>query len=235
MREFVILTGFLIKEQLAKPASWAALSVLWGILAFIFGLVLEQTQQSQMSSVFWWTALISMFLAPILSMDLFKKQNRSAFFTLLRTFGISTHWLSLAFFLQKLCLFLMIDFTLLLMAVWLLYYGEPDPYILVSASIGLLGLQACYLGICMFLASLMDSAYAVLMGATSLLLGLWLLYYAPQILGTSSQTLGQIFQEASPYQHFVQFLNGAPRLSDVTFFAFLPALCLYLAGIVSKR
>ncbi len=235
MREFTVISRFLLLEQLRKPASWMAIAVLWGILAFIFGLVLEQTQQSQMSSVFWWAALISMFLAPILSMDLFQKQNRSAFFTLLRTFGLNTHTLSLAYFLQKMSLYLILDTTLLFMGLWLLHYGEPDPYILFSASVGLLGLQACYLGICMFLSSLMSSAYAVLMSATACLLALWLLYYSPHILGASSEALATVFLEISPYQHFVQFLNGAPRLSDLTFFGLLPPLCLYLCGIVSKR
>ena len=204
-------------------------------MAYIFALVIEQSQAATLGPVVWWSAFLALFQAPLLCMGFFSKEDRNDFTLLLRTLRLNAHALVWLPFGQRFLLLLIVDSILVLQYGYLQHWGNPDPSLHGSGILGLVLLQANYLAVSMLMASLTRSSIKACLASIGLLLFSWLLYYGDLLFAGKLSLMGAILKECSIYKHFFSFLGGGFYLHDIGALLFLIVLALYLAGLSLKR
>jgi ABC-2 type transport system permease protein len=235
MKPYFCLSGYFLRSQFYSVQTWAFLGISFAFLAYIFALLIEQSQSASLSSVFWWAAFLSLFQAPLLCMSLFSKEGRSDFTLLLRTLGLNAHALVWLSYIQRLILLITLDLILVLQFFYLQWWGNPDPGLHLSGLSGLLLLQGSYLAISILMASLTRRSTWACLASMGLLIFSWLIHYSDLLLTGSLSPLGTVLKEFSIYKHFYAFLLGGFYLHDLGALIFSIILALYVAGLALKR
>jgi len=235
MSQFFSLFSFLVRVEWRSPFYFLISSVCWFILGYLFALQLEQNPSATLSTPIWWASFLSLFLCPLLAMDIFYKKDRPDFFLLLRTLSLSPWTLILSYFLIRLSFLLWIDAILFAQFFYIVEYSEPDLAPLISSLLGLILLQISYLSVSFLCSALIENSKQVFFASFCILFVSWLLYYAPHILSGELNSLGYAIRELSIYKHFHRFLMGAVYEHDILFFAGFPLINLYLCNVVVKK
>ena len=238
---------------LASPVAY----VLFGAFAFLYGYFFADYLQSfveagmrmsQMggfsggtlnvnSDLIRWlmasTAILVLFLLPLLSMRTVSEEIRSGTLELLLTAPVTDGQIVFGKFLAALALYAgMLALTLLHVAV-LFWYSQPDAAPLLAAYLGLLLLGAGLLALGLFFSSLTRNQIVAGLLTFGALLVLWLLEFAGQRGGE----LGRVLAYLSVTGHMDGFARGVIETRDLAFYLSFAAFWLYLAreSIRSRR
>jgi len=210
-----------------SPLAWILLALIQLILTWVFLVRLDafleiQSQLMQIanppgiteiiiSPVFAMAAIILLMVTPLLSMRLLAEERRNHTLTLLISAPVSMTDIVIGKFLGLMVFFLVVITLIVALSISLRLGGALDFGLLLSNTLGLLLLTACFSALGLYISSLTAQPVIAAIGTLGVLLGLWMINLA------ASETEGWI-QHFSLLQHFEQFNQGLIDTLSIAYF-----------------
>ena len=221
----------IIRKELSmlfiSPLAWILLALIQLILTWVFLVRLDafleiQSQLMQIanppgiteiiiSPVFAMAAIILLMVTPLLSMRLLAEERRNHTLTLLISAPVSMTDIVIGKFLGLMVFFLAVIALIVALSISLRLGGALDFGLLLSNTLGLLLLTACFSALGLYISSLTAQPVIAAIGALGVLLGLWMINLA------ANETGGWI-QHFSLLQHFEQFNQGLIDTLSIAYF-----------------
>ncbi|MBP6057840.1 MAG: ABC transporter permease subunit [Nitrosomonas sp.] len=221
----------IIRKELStlfiSPLAWILLALMQLVLAWIFLVRLDafleiQSQLLQVtnppgiteiiiSPLFAMAAIVLLMITPLLSMRLLAEEQRNHTLTLLISAPISMTAIVLGKFLGLMVFFVAVVTLVVTLSLSLLMGGVLDFGLLLSNTIGLFLLAACFAALGLYISSLTAQPAIAAIGALGALLGLWLIDLA------ANETEGWLHY-FSLLKHFRQFNQGLIDTLSITYF-----------------
>ncbi|WP_292995545.1 ABC transporter permease subunit [Nitrosomonas sp.] len=221
----------IIRKELSmlfiSPLAWILLALIQLILTWVFLIRLDafleiQSQLMQIanppgiteiiiSPVFAMAAIILLMVTPLLSMRLLAEERRNHTLTLLISAPVSITDIVIGKFLGLMVFFLAVITLIVALSISLLLGGALDFGLLLSNTLGLLLLTACFSALGLYISSLTAQPVIAAIGALGVLLGLWIINLA------ASETDGWL-QYFSLLKHFEQFNQGLIDTLSIAYF-----------------
>ncbi|MDO9470528.1 MAG: ABC transporter permease subunit [Nitrosomonas sp.] len=221
----------IIRKELSmlfiSPLAWILLALIQLILTWVFLVRLDafleiQSQLMQIanppgiteiiiSPVFAMAAIILLMVTPLLSMRLLAEERRNHTLTLLISAPVSMTDIVIGKFLGLMVFFLVVITLIVALSISLRLGGALDFGLLLSNTLGLLLLTACFSALGLYISSLTAQPVIAAIGALGVLLGLWMINLA------ANETGGWI-QHFSLLQHFEQFNQGLIDTLSIAYF-----------------
>ncbi len=215
-----------MRSYLTSPVGYVFLAVFYAISGYYFFATSLVGNTTDMSYVFSNLFSIVIFLVPMLTMRLFSEERRQKTEQALFTAPVRFTGIVMGKFLACLTMYLMgMGITLVYFLV-LCAFRIPDAAVFFGnfLGLGLLGAALCAIGI--FISSLTESQVIAAVG--SLAIGLLLLFSNSFTPVVSNQLVSKLILNCSFYEHYLDFTRGLLNLADLTFFASITGLFLFL-------
>ncbi len=185
-----------------------------GLTRFVFG------------SFFINTAVVLVFIVPLLTMRAFAEERRQETLELLFTYPLSDFDIVWGKFLGLVWFFEMLTLPTLLYAFFVHSIGgELDWGPLACGYVGFWMLGMAYLSLGLFVSSISESPIVSAIITFSLLLLFWVLDWA---VGVSDGMFAKILAAISPLAHFREFTVGVLDLRNIAYFLFFHIYFLFL-------
>lgn len=173
------------------------------------------------------TIIILLLVGPALSMRLFAAEFQNRTMELLFTSPISTGEIVLGKFLGGLGMAFLMLFSTLHYSLALVYWGTPDPAVLVSGHIAMLLILATIVAMgCVVSASTRSQLVALVFTFVAGLM-LYILAFAPADSTMFGLPIGQFAQQLSISTHALGLMRGEVRLSDLAYFLGFTGVMLF--------
>jgi ABC-2 type transport system permease protein len=174
-------------------------------------------------------AFIGLFVTPMITMRLLAEEKRQGTMELLATSPITDLQILLGKFLGALSLYALMIASGLLNLIWLWRFAEPgagpDWRPLVTGSLGLLLLGACFITVGLFASAITRNQ--IVAGVVSF--ALLLLFWLASALAGSAGVFGQVFGYLGLIGHVKDMMRGIIDLKDVVFYLSFIVFGLFLA------
>ena len=216
-----------LRTLFISPLAWILLALMQLVLTWIFLVRLDafleiQSQLLQIANppgiteiiivpVFAMAAIMLLMITPLLSMRLLAEERRNRTLTLLISAPVSMTAIVLGKFLGLIVFFVAVIILIVALSLSLLMGGALDFGLLLSNTIGLFLLAACFAGLGLYISSLTAQPAIAAIGALGALLGLWLIDLA------ANETEGWLHY-FSLLKHFRQFNQGLIDTLSITYF-----------------
>lgn len=221
----------IIRKELSmlfiSPLAWILLALIQLILTWVFLVRLDafleiQSQLMQIanppgiteiiiSPVFAMAAIILLMITPLLSMRLLAEERRNHTLTLLISAPVSMTDIVIGKFLGLMVFFLAVIALTVALSISLRFGGALDFGLILSNTLGLLLLTACFSALGLYISSLTAQPVIAAIGTLGVLLGLWMFNLA------ASETDGWL-QYFSLLKHFEQFNQGLIDTLSIAYF-----------------
>lgn len=221
----------IIRKELSmlfiSPLAWILLTLIQLILTWVFLVRLDafleiQSQLMQIanppgiteiiiSPVFAMAAIILLMVTPLLSMRLLAEERRNHTLTLLISAPVSMTDIVLGKFLGLMIFFLAVITLIVALSISLRLGGALDFGLLLSNTLGLFLVTACFSALGLYISSLTAQPVIAAIGTLGVLLGLWMINLA------ASETDGWL-QYFSLLKHFEQFNQGLIDTLSIAYF-----------------
>jgi ABC-2 type transport system permease protein len=171
--------------------------------------------------------VVLLFLIPLITMRLYAEEKRSGTIELLLTSPLTDLEIILGKFLGALVLYLgLLVLTFLYFGV-LFIYGNPNARPLGANALGLLLYGAALLALGMWISTFTKNQ--IIAGAVGLAAFL-ILYLLDWVTAYSSSGVGRVMSYLALTTHFDNFSKGVIDLSDVTYYASVTVLGIFLTA-----
>ena len=224
----------IIRKELSmlfiSPLAWILLALIQLVLTWVFLVRLDafleiQSQLLQIanppgiteiiiSPVFAMAAIILLMVTPLLSMRLLAEERRNHTLTLLISAPVSMTDIVIGKFLGLMVFFLAVITLIVALSISLRLGGALDFGLLLSNTLGLLLVTACFSALGLYISSLTAQPVIAAIGTLGVLLGLWMINLA------ASETDGWL-QYFSLLKHFEQFNQGLIDTLSIAYFCLL--------------
>ncbi len=210
-----------------SPLAWILLALIQLILTWVFLVRLDafleiQSQLMQIanppgiteiiiSPVFAMAAIILLMITPLLSMRLLAEERRNHTLTLLISAPVSMTDIVIGKFLGLMVFFLVVITLIVALSISLRLGGALDFGLLLSNTLGLFLVTACFSALGLYISSLTAQPVIAAIGTLGVLLGLWLINLA------ASEIDGWL-QYFSLLKHFEQFNQGLIDTLSIAYF-----------------
>lgn len=221
----------IIRKELSmlfiSPLAWILLALIQLVLTWVFLVRLDafleiQSQLMQIanppgiteiiiSPVFAMAAIILLMVTPLLSMRLLAEERRNHTLTLLISAPASMTDIVLGKFLGLMVFFLAVITLIVALSISLRLGGALDFGLLLSNTLGLFLVTACFSALGLYISSLTAQPVIAAIGTLGVLLGLWMINLA------ASETDGWL-QYFSLLKHFEQFNQGLIDTLSIAYF-----------------
>jgi|CXWL01.1.fsa_nt_gi ABC-2 type transport system permease protein len=221
----------IIRKELSmlfiSPLAWILLALIQLVLTWVFLVRLDafleiQSQLMQIanppgiteiiiSPVFAMAAIILLMVTPLLSMRLLAEERRNHTLTLLISAPVSMTDIVLGKFLGLMIFFLAVITLIVALSISLRLGGALDFGLLLSNTLGLFLVTACFSALGLYISSLTAQPVIAAIGTLGVLLGLWMINLA------ASETDGWL-QYFSLLKHFEQFNQGLIDTLSIAYF-----------------
>ena len=221
----------IIRKELSmlfiSPLAWILLALIQLVLSWVFLVRLDaflevQSQLLQIanppgiteliiSPVFAMAAIILLMVTPLLSMRLLAEERRNHTLTLLISAPVSMTDIVIGKFLGLMVFFLAVIVLIIGLSISLRLGGALDYGLLLSNTIGLFLVTACFAALGLYISSLTAQPVIAAIGTLGVLLGLWMINLA------ASET-DEWLQYISLLKHFEQFNQGLIDTSSIAYF-----------------
>jgi len=221
----------IIRKELSmlfiSPLAWILLALIQLVLTWVFLVRLDafleiQSQLMQIanppgiteiiiSPVFAMAAIILLMVTPLLSMRLLAEERRNHTLTLLISAPVSMTDIVLGKFLGLMVFFLVVITLIVALSISLRLGGALDFGLLLSNTLGLFLVAACFSALGLYISSLTAQPVIAAIGTLGVLLGLWMINLA------ASETDGWL-QYCSLLKHFEQFNQGLIDTLSIAYF-----------------
>jgi ABC-2 type transport system permease protein len=220
-----------------SPLAWILLALIQLVLAWVFLVRLDafleiQSQLLQIanppgiteiivSPVFAMAAIILLMITPLLSMRLLAEERRNHTLTLLISAPVSIADIVLGKFAGLMIFFTVVIALIVALCISLRAGGALDFGLLLSNTIGLILVTACFSALGLYISSLTAQPAIAAAGSLGVLLGLWMIDLA------ASKTDGWLHY-FSLLQHFEQFNQGLIDTLSIAYFILFTVTFLVL-------
>ncbi|AEJ02394.1 putative ABC-2 type transport system permease protein [Nitrosomonas sp. Is79A3] len=221
----------IIRKELSmlfiSPLAWILLALIQLVLTWVFLVRLDafleiQSQLMQIanppgiteiiiSPMFAMAAIILLMVTPLLSMRLLAEERRNHTLTLLISAPVSMTDIVLGKFLGLMVFFLAVISLIVALSISLRLGGALDFGLLLSNTLGLFLVTACFSALGLYISSLTAQPVIAAIGTLGVLLGLWMINLA------ASETDGWL-QYFSLLKHFEQFNQGLIDTLSIAYF-----------------
>ena len=221
----------IIRKELSmlfiSPLAWILLALIQLVLTWVFLVRLDafleiQSQLLQIanppgiteiiiSPVFAMAAIILLMVTPLLSMRLLAEERRNHTLTLLISAPVSMTDIVIGKFLGLMVFFLAVITLIVALSISLRLGGALDFGLLLSNTLGLFLVTACFSALGLYISSLTAQPVIAAIGTLGVLLGLWMINLA------ASETDGWL-QYFSLLKHFEQFNQGLIDTLSIAYF-----------------
>lgn len=221
----------IIRKELSmlfiSPLAWILLALIQLVLTWVFLVRLDafleiQSQLLQIanppgiteiiiSPVFAMAAIILLMVTPLLSMRLLAEERRNHTLTLLISAPVSMTDIVIGKFLGLMVFFLAVITLIVALAISLRIGGALDFGLLLSNTLGLFLVTACFSALGLYISSLTAQPVIAAIGTLGVLLGLWVINLA------ASETDGWLHY-ISLLKHFEQFNQGLIDTLSIAYF-----------------
>ncbi len=220
-----------------SPLTWVLLAAQQLVLAWVFLRVLERfsgleaaqratglTQELTLN-LFGFAAALALFSVPLLTMRLFSEELRSGSYTLLASAPVSLTQILFGKLLGLGGILLALTALPLLLSLSLLPWSPLDSGLLLAATLGLGLTMVTFAAVGLFCSALTSQPAAAAAAAYGFLLLLSVANQSGAYADAATPVLGWLAWN----EHFLPFLLGLVRTSDLAYFLILSGLFMTLA------
>ncbi len=173
------------------------------------------------------TAVILLFLLPMLTMRSYAEEKRSGTMELLLTSPLSDLQIIMGKFLGALVLYgLMLALTLLHIGL-LFWYGDPEWGPIASGYLGLLLMGGAFISVGLAISSTTKNQIVAGVATFAVLLLFWIINWIGDASGTTTQA---VLSYLSILEHFDDFSKGVIDTKHVTYYLSFIGLSLFLTA-----
>ena len=173
------------------------------------------------------TAVILLFMLPMLTMRSFAEEKRSGTIELLLTSPLTDFQIIMGKFLGAMALYtLMLSLTLIHIGV-LFWYGEPEWAPVLSGYLGLLLMGGSFISIGLAISSMTKNQIVAGVSTFAVLLLFWIINWMGDASGTMTQS---VLAYLSILEHLDDFLKGVIDTTHVTYYVSFITLGLFLTA-----
>jgi len=173
------------------------------------------------------TAVILLFMLPMLTMRSFAEEKRSGTIELLLTSPLTDVQIILGKFLGAMALYtLMLSLTLVHIGV-LFWYGEPEWAPVLSGYLGLLLMGGSFISIGLAISSMTKNQIVAGVSTFAVLLLFWIINWMGDASGTMTQS---VLAYLSILEHLDDFSKGVIDTTHVTYYVSFITLGLFLTA-----
>ncbi len=173
------------------------------------------------------TAIILLFLLPMLTMRAYAEETRSGTMELLLTSPLSDVQIIMGKFLGAIALYgAMLALTLVHVGV-LFWYGEPEWRPLLSGYLGLLLMGGSFISIGLAISSMTKNQIVAGVATFAVCLLFWIINWIGDASGTTTQA---VLSYLSILEHFDDFAKGVIDTTHVTYYLSFIGLGLFLTA-----
>ena len=173
------------------------------------------------------TAVILLFMLPMLTMRSFAEEKRSGTIELLLTSPLTDFQIIMGKFLGAMALYtLMLSLTLVHIGV-LFWYGEPEWAPVLSGYLGLLLMGGSFISIGLAISSMTRNQIVAGVSTFAVLLLFWIINWMGDASGTTTQS---VLAYLSILEHFDDFSKGVIDTTHLTYYVSFITLGLFLTA-----
>ena len=173
------------------------------------------------------TAVILLFLLPMLTMRSYAEEKRSGTIELLLTSPLSDFQIIIGKFVGALALYaLMLALTFIHISI-LFWYGEPEWGPIISGYLGLFLMGSAFISIGLAISSMTKNQIVAGVSRFAFLLLFWIINWIGDASGSTTQT---VLAYLSILEHFDDFSKGVIDTTHVTYYASFIGLGLFLTA-----
>ena len=173
------------------------------------------------------TAVILLFMLPMLTMRSFAEEKRSGTIELLLTSPLTDFQIIMGKFLGAMALYtLMLSLTLVHIGV-LFWYGEPEWAPVLSGYLGLLLMGGSFISIGLAISSMTKNQIVAGVSTFAVLLLFWIINWMGDASGTTTQS---VLAYLSILEHFDDFSKGVIDTTHLTYYVSFITLGLFLTA-----
>jgi len=234
-----------IRSYFASPIAYILIglfSLLFGWFFYVYLMAFVQQSEQMMQfgggantnvnqmmirGLFQNTAVIILFVMPMITMRTYSEEKRSGTIELLLTSPVTDLQIILGKFIGALALYgAMLLVTMLYMAI-LFKIGNPEWRPLVAGYLGLLLMGGCFLSIGLFLSSVTKNQIVAAFLTFATFLMLWIINWLGE---SSSQTTRDVLNFLSITEHFDDFSRGIIDTNHVVYYLSFITFGLFLTA-----
>ena len=173
------------------------------------------------------TAVILLFMLPMLTMRSYAEEKRSGTMELLLTSPLTDFQIIMGKFLGAMALYaLMLSLTLIHIGV-LFWYGEPEWAPVLSGYLGLLLMGGSFISIGLAISSMTKNQIVAGVSTFAVLLLFWIINWMGDAAGTTTQS---VLAYLSILEHFDDFSKGVIDTTHLTYYVSFITLGLFLTA-----
>lgn len=231
MTNILTIAGRELKAYFVSPLAWIIIALYAFFTGFISVQIIVQTQRADLSPLFSWIAVLSLILAPALTMRLFSEEYKLGTIELLLTAPARDWQIVLGKFLAAWVGFSALLIPTLWQVAILQRFGSPDYGILGASYLGALLIGAAMVGVGMFASSLSQNQFIAYIVGMIVLLFLWVADAPAQALGDTS-VIGQFLQKLAMPNHFNDFFSGILDSQHILYLLSIAIIGIVLTTLV---
>jgi ABC-2 type transport system permease protein len=220
-----------LKAYVLSPLAWIILALYGGILGFLFVPIIISSQRADLSAIFQWFAVLSLFGVPALTMRLFSEEYKLGTIELLLTAPVRDWQIVLGKFIAGWGGFALLLIPTLWQVVILKRYGDPDFGVLGSSYLGALLLGAACVGLGMLASALTQNQFIAYFFTFITLIFLWIADALTNALNQTSP-IGDFFRYLALPGHFQDFLSGVLDSGHILYFVSIWIVTIVLTTLV---
>ena len=173
------------------------------------------------------SAVIILFMMPMITMRTYSEEKRSGTIELLLTSPVSDMQIILGKFFGAMGLYAaMLGVTLLYMAI-LFWYGNPEWKPIAAGYLGLLLMGGCFISMGLFVSSLTKNQIVAGIGTFALFLFLWVINWIGENAGP---TMREVVSYLSITEHFDDFARGVIDTKHIVYYLSFITFGLFLTA-----
>ena len=225
MRPLAILLRKELHATFTSPIAYTVATVFLLVLGYTFSLTLFATKVANLNYIFHQIYVLSILLAPVLTMRAFAEERRTDTLELLLTAPVREVAIVLAKYLAALCLMLVMFAGSLAYAIVLGFYGDPDWGPIYTGYLAVVLHASLLVSVGLLMSSVTENQVV----AAALSLGTFLmLWFADAAAYLLPQPFELFMLNLSLIGHFKPTASGEVFLSDIGYFVTLTMLALFL-------
>lgn len=231
MSNVLTIAGRELKAYFLSPLAWIIIALFAFFTGFIFVQIIVSTQRAELTGTFQWMMVLSLILAPALTMRLFAEEYRLGTIELLLTAPAQDWQIVVGKYLAAFVGFAALLLPTLWQVLVLKRYGDPDPGILLAGFIGVLLVGSAMVGVGMLTSSLTQNQFIAYMIGMVVLLFLWVADAPANAIGTLGP-VADFFRFLALPQHFDDFFSGVIGSQNVLYFLSIAVVTIVLTTLV---
>src|SRR5688572_8608023 len=243
MRNILAIAGKELRSYFASPIAY----VIIGLFALLFGwfffvylsVFVQRSSQAMMGGgapninqdmirgVFLNSAVIILFVMPMITMRTYSEEKRSGTIELLLTSPVTDFQIIMGKFLGALGLYASMLLVTMLYIAMLFAYGNPEWRPIATGYLGLLLMGGCFLSVGLFISSVTKNQIVAGFLTFAVFLMLWVINWMAE---QSGPIMGAVLKYLSITDHFDDFARGIIDTKHVIYYVTFITFGLFLTA-----